>query len=154
MSTTFPVTWDGYGSILVIDGTTTEKSGWFLVEQYLSVSIHCMVTAATGTITFNCSNFDSPQTEGRVSDFSGANYTGLITAAIGTHFVTLANVKSFSFTPVTTSFTITAGSPAENLLEIDNAGWKWMRVVWTPTADVDGTLVVRIKGKRNKSSAL
>jgi hypothetical protein len=104
------------------------------IRSFPHFSIHWWVSAGTpsGTLKLQASSED----EDRITQLSG---TALCDTYV-THWVDLSSIM--------TDQTVTSGSPATGIFNTATAGYKWVRLVWTPSGGT-GTLQARIQAKNS-----
>lgn len=113
---------DDRAQVRVVSGTALTKLGLTVANTAGSSA-----SAATGTISFEVSCEDN-------AHFSTSSGTD-ITSAVVDNPVAL-----------TTTIAITSGSPGRGIVNFVDAGWKWIRLVYTATSGT-GTLSARLNNK-------
>lgn len=140
---------------LIKDGaaasTNTVTSKAVRIEPYVNVSIHFWLDSGTPTGSFNVqvSNYENALVDGYSAYQGGSTELG----ATITKWVDLSSVKCFPETNAYTATAITAGTPAQIALNLDELAFKFLRVVYVNSAG-SGVFQVRMMCKRNKSTSV
>jgi hypothetical protein len=124
---------------IVSDGYMTNNvtSKPLRIMSYPLISLQWWISAGTptGSIKVQICN----QTTGNI-ETEGQSSTELTTYL--TKWIDLSSIPST---------TITAGDPTTGVIDLANAGWRWIRLVYTATSGT-GTLQALAQVKRNKTS--